>query len=203
MSLSRGQRLRLLRRMKGVEQQEAAAAIGISGPYLSLLERDMKGRNVDHLRGTLERAAAYYGVMPEYLVVDTPQEYMRAFAQQLRADAPTTFGQRLNLVLQELRVRWGEAFSQEAVAATLGMTVDQLNDLTDDKGQITDQLAAKISEVVGVPVPWLIPMAVTPRDPRPEVQQLVEYAMDRGMDPKELQLIIDAWLVTKKQKPSG
>ncbi|HEY3365081.1 MAG TPA: helix-turn-helix domain-containing protein [Symbiobacteriaceae bacterium] len=204
MGMTRGQRLQALRRQKGVDQQEAAAAIGISGPYLSLLERDMKGKKIGHMRDTFERAATYYGVIPEYLLVETPQEYMRAFVGHLGSEVPATFGQRLSLVLKELELRWGDPFSEERVARALGTTVETLADYMKNEVQITDQAAERLSRITGLPVDWLVPPAITAVDKTPEVQRVVEYAIDNGLEAQELKLVIDAWLIARNsKKPSG
>lgn len=204
MPLTRGQRLRRLRAQKGVEQQEAAPAIGISRPYLSLLERDEKGRNVDHLRTTFEKAAGYYGVIPEYLLAETPQEYIQAYARSLGSEAPATSGGRLKLVLDELQLRWGEEFATDRVAQAMGTQVDVLGDFLDNRVQITDSAAQQFQEVTGAPVDWLVPRQVVGEDRSPEIQRIVQMAMKNGVEPADLEMMIQLWLAAKNTKtPSG
>lgn len=201
MSLSRGQRLLRLREQAGVEQKDAAAAIGISRPYLSLLERDLKGRNVDHLRGTFERAASYYGVIPEYLLAETPQEYMKVWLG--RVEGPPTFGQRLSIVLHELQLRWGEGFSQTAVANSIGTTGEALNDYLDDRVQVTTSVAHQLSVATGAPVEWLVPRPTSKSGRDPGIQRVIEMAVASGMQTGELEALIRVWLAAKNQQPSG
>lgn len=204
MPLTRGQRLRRLREQKGVEQQVAAPAIGISRPYLSLLERDEKGRNVDHLRTTFEKAARYYGVIPEYLLAETPQEYVAAFVRGLGPDVPLAPGRRLALVLDELQLRWGEEFALARVAEAMGTTVSVLDDFLAGRAQMTDTVAEQIRVVTGVPVEWVVPRPATGAGLAPEIQRVVQMALDSGVKPAELEMLIQAWLVARNTKtPSG
>lgn len=182
----------------------AAPAIGISRPYLSLLERDEKGRNVDHLRTTLEKAAGYYGVLPEYLLVETPQEYIDAFVRRLGDGVPTSTGERLRLILDELQLRWGEEFTVVAVAETLGTSVDVLADFVADRVQITESVARQMQAVTGAPIDWLVPRPGVAVDRSPELQRIVQMAMDNGVDPADLEMMIKLWLARHEKKaPSG
>lgn len=204
MPLTRGQRLRRLRDQKGVEQKEAAPAMGISRPYLSLLERDEKGRNIDHLRTTFDKAARYYGVIPQYLLAETPQAYVEAFVEEVGPAAPHVPGQRLALVLEELQLRWGDEFALPRVAEAMGMSVGALEDFLAGRAQITETVAEQFMVVIGVPVEWLVPRPVAEAGVAPEVKRIVEMAMANGVQPSELEMLIQAWLVAKKTKtPSG
>jgi transcriptional regulator with XRE-family HTH domain len=202
MPLTRGQRLRRLREQKGVDQAVAAAAIGISRPYLSLLERDEKGRNVDHLRTTLEKAAAYYGVLPDYLLADTPQEYTVAFVKA--AEGAFTSGRRLAMVLEELELRWGEEYSLAQVAETLGTSPGTLEDFLQDRVALTQSVAEQISGLTGAPVEWLVPRAQGPAERKPELERILKLALDSGVQPGELEQLIKIWLSAGHTKtPSG
>lgn len=182
----------------------AAPGIGISRPYLSLLERDEKGRNVDHLRTTFEKAAGYYGVLPEYLLVETPQEYIFAYVRRLGEGAPASTGRRLGLVLDELQLRWGEEFTVSAVVEALGTSVDVLADFLADRVQITESVARQLEAVTGAPVDWLVPRPGAAMDQAPELQRLLKMALDGGVQPHELEGIIQVWLQARKMKaPSG
>lgn len=204
MPLTRGQRLLRLREQKGVEQKEAAAAIGISRPYLSLLERDKKGRILDHLRGTFERAADYYGVIPEYLLVDTPQEYIQALVERLGPESPQTFGQRLQLVLSELKLRWGDEFAEDRIADALGSTVEILDDYLGDRVLVPDSVLQQISTITGAAADWLAPKPDECLDTMPAMQRVVEKAVASGLQPAELEALVQVWIAAKNmQKPSG
>lgn len=204
MSLTRGQRLRRLREQKGVEQQVAAPAMGISRPYLSLLERDEKGRNVDHLRTTFEKAARYYGVIPEYLLAETPQEYVEAWVRGLGPSVPLAPSRRLALVLNELQLRWGDEFALRCVAETMGTSVEVLEDFLAGRVQITDTVAEQVRALTGAPVDWLVPRPVTEAGLAPEIQRIVQMAVDSGVKPAELEMLIQAWQVARNAKaPSG
>lgn len=200
--MSRGQRLRRLREQRGIEQREAATAIGVSQPYLSLLERDRKGRHVAHVRGTLERAASFYGVALAYLLCDEPQEYVRAWVDQV--DAPPSAGQRLRVVLDELQLRWGSGFTEAEIAGAIGTTLDVLRDYLADRVPVTDTVAAQLSGLTGAPAEWLVPRPTCSPGADHAVKIVVERAIASGMDPKELQALIDIWLAGKNaKKPPG
>lgn len=203
MPLSRGQRLRRLRQQKGVEIKEAAPAMGISRPYLSLLERDLKGSRLDHVRATLEKAAAYYGVIPEYLLAETPQEHIAAFVCRNEVDMPHSFGGRLRLILEELRLRWGEdEYSDDQVAAAIGATTDVLRSYLSDQVQVTETVAQQLSTLTGAPIDCLLP--APPTDPAQPYQRVIRIALDNEMPPAELEALIHVWLTAKgNKKPSG
>jgi transcriptional regulator with XRE-family HTH domain len=190
-----------LREQRGVDQREAAAAIGVSQPYLSLLERDQKGHTADHVRGTLERAAAYYGVHPTYLLSELHQEYIKSWVPTV--DAPQTAGRRLDLVIGELRSRFGEDFTESAVAAAIGATTDTLKAYIADSLPITDSVAQQLSDLTGAPVAWLVPRPTAVSDRSDVMHRVVERAVASGMDPDELEALIDVWLSARYKKPSG
>ncbi|MGE5531969.1 MAG: helix-turn-helix domain-containing protein [Bacteroidota bacterium] len=204
MSLTRGQRLRRLREQKGVEQREAAAAMGISRSYLSLLERDEKGRNVDHLRTTFEKAAAYYGVFPEYLLAETPQEYIAAFVRSVGSGGSYSSGRRLAMVLEELELRWGEEFALPRVADAMGASAATLEDFLLDRVKMTRSVAEQVSGLTGAPADWLMARPPSILDREPELQRLLKMALDSGVQPGELEQLIKIWLSSRDTKtPSG
>jgi hypothetical protein len=183
--------------------RQAAAEIGVSAPYLSLLETDQKGKNLDHMQGTLSRAAAYYEVLPAYFLVDSPQDYTRAFVAGLADTAPYGFPGRLRLVVKELHTRWGDAFSVEGIAAAVGTTPEVLQGYLDGTRTVTDSLALQLSELTGAPLDWLVPRATTAQEDSPEVQRVIKMAVASGVDPHELELMITLWLAAKRTRPSG
>ncbi|HWI53900.1 MAG TPA: helix-turn-helix transcriptional regulator [Symbiobacteriaceae bacterium] len=204
MPLSRGQRLRRLREQRQEEIKQVAPAMGISRGYLSLLERDLKGHHLDHVRGTLERIAAYYGVLPEYFLAETPQEYVSAYVRRL-STVPDTVGGRLALVLNELELRWGEdEYGPAKVASKLGTTTEMLTDLVSDKIQVTDTVAQQISTLTGAPVEWLVPRDAPAPDPTAPFERAFKLAVESGMQPNELEALIQVWLTAQNmKKPSG
>ena len=206
MVLSRGQRLRRLREQKGVEGQVAASAIGVSGAMLSQLEHDKKGKNLRHMRTTFERAAAYYEVIPEYLMAETPQEYMVALVHQEAGLAELdTFGKRLSWVVDEMCIRWGEAYSEAAIAERLGTTIGALQEYR--KGTAPpgdDSFLRHLSELSGVPVDFFVrgPVVVTDDVAWRRINALVE---ENGIPLAELEHVIQAWLMARSntKKPSA
>lgn len=198
--LSRGQRLRRLREQRNVEQQEAAAAIGVSQPYLSMLEGDKKGRNIDHIRSTLERAAEYYGAIPQYLLVESPQEYARAWVQKV--EVPPTPGQRLNALISEMSLRWGDGYTVPEIAEALGTTEEALRLYLADRVPVTDSVAEQLGAITGAPVEWIIPRQTGSTSTGPEMLKVVELAVESGLQPSDLEAMIRVWLAAKN-KPSG
>ncbi|WP_418115513.1 helix-turn-helix domain-containing protein [Sorlinia euscelidii] len=59
-----GARLRALRKQRKLTQVEAAEAIGVGRPYLSLMELDLRDGNFDIVKA----AADFFGVTVDYLV---------------------------------------------------------------------------------------------------------------------------------------
>lgn len=204
MPLTRGQRLRRLREQRQLEIKQVAPAMGISRGYLSLLERDLKGQHLDHVRSTLERIAGYYGVLPDYFLAETPQEYIGAFVRH-HSTPPHTVGQRLGLVLDELALRWGEEeYALPQVATKLGTTTEMLAGFVADRVQVTDTVTQQISSLTGVPVEWLVPRDVPAPDPTAPFQRAFKLAVESGMDPNELEALIQVWLTAQNmKKPSG
>jgi transcriptional regulator with XRE-family HTH domain len=198
MPLTRGQRLVRLRRQKGVEQRAAADSIGVGAPYLSLLENDKKGRSVDRVRPVLGKAAEYYGVMAEYLLAESPQQYIAAFVRELET-LPPTFGGRLAIVLEELQLRWGEEFGLDRVAMRMGTTADVLNGYMSDTVSVTDSAAEQLSAVTGAPLKWLVPRQGSPPDPAAPFQHAVRLAVENGMQPNELETLIQVWLAAQQK----
>ncbi|HEY3367169.1 MAG TPA: helix-turn-helix domain-containing protein [Symbiobacteriaceae bacterium] len=215
MSLTRGQRLRRLRTQRGVEIKEAAPAMGITSAYLSLLERDLKGKNLKHVRSTFESAAAYYGVLVEYLLVETPQEYMAALTARHGSQGPATLGRRLRFVLDELVLRWGDEFRPDAIVETLGITPNAMAEYLADRTLPADTAIQQLSAATGAPVDWLIQRADPPAEPLPalsepqadlmsDVQSVVQNAIASGLTASELNLLIQGWVLAKQmKKPSG
>ncbi|HEY3366441.1 MAG TPA: helix-turn-helix transcriptional regulator [Symbiobacteriaceae bacterium] len=204
MPLTRGQRLRRLREQRRIEIKEAAPAIGISRGYLSLLELGEKGKNLDHVRANLERAAAYYGVLPDYLLAETSQEYLRAYIEHLGVACPATFGGRFGLILKELQLRWGEEHTEDQLAVALGCGVEVIRDYLTGRAEPTDSAVQQISAITGAPTDWLLPHSTSPSKAGEEIQRIVEKAMASGIEPRELDMLLEAWLLTRKMnKPSG
>lgn len=201
MPLTRGQRLRRLRDQKDVDLREAGRSIGVSAPYLSLLERDRKGKHLDHVRGTLERAASYYEVLVEYLLVDDPRDYTRAWVDKV--DEPAGVDGRLRLLLTELQRRWGDDFSIESVAESLGTTVDNLDGYFAGQLEITPTIADQLSKVTGAPAEWLVPRPTAANERSPAIQRVVDMAIANGLEPDELEGLIQVWLSARSRKPSG
>lgn len=206
LSISRGTRLRLLRDAKGIDQKDAAAAIGISRAYLSMLEGDKKGSRLQHIRSTMERAASFYGVLPEYLLAETAQEYARVFVSQA-CDHPglTTVGKRLSFVLDELQLRWGHEFSDERVSDDLGVDVQTLKDYKADGIPIDNQIVlARLSEVTGVPLEFWYPRQAS-RDEDPAIRRIIQRASEHGIPPEELESLVNAWIVARGsiKRPAG
>lgn len=202
MPLTRGQRLRRLREQKGVEIKEAAPIIGISRPYLSLLERDQKGRNVDHLRTTLEKIAKYYGVIPAYLLVDTPQEYICALTEHLGADSSSSFGERLHLVIHELKLRWGDEYTPKWLADAMGTTVAAMEQCLANSIPVTQTTARQIAAITGAPAEWLVGRSEEDESIR-RTQHLIQMAIDSGIPHQDLAMLIEVWKATRNvKKPS-
>lgn len=206
MSISRGTRLRLLRVAKGLEQKEAAEGIGISRTYLSMLEGDKKGTNLDHIRSTMERAARFYGCLVEYLLVETPQEYAVAFVQQRGLENPkvTSVGRRLRFVLDELQLRWGAEFTEDRVAEFLGIQVETLRGYKDDLIPMNEQaVLERLTALTGVPPDFFFPRQ-TGREDNPAVRRIIQMATENGIPVEELEHVIRAWIVarTNMTKPS-
>lgn len=205
MPLSRGQRLLRLREQKGVDQKDVAAAIGVSRPYISHLERDAKGRNLDHIRMTLERAAQYFGVVPEYLLVDTPQEYIRAWATKSMVVPESSIVQRLRMVLDELRLRWDDEFNEQWLSDSLGSSLDLICGYLTDEVTVAPSVVEQISVLTGAPVAWLIgrDSERTP-DPSLAFERVFSKAVASGMTPDDLEILIDAWSAGRNAKrPPG
>lgn len=181
-----------------------APAMGISRGYLSLLERDLKGHHLDHVRSTLARIAAYYGVLPDFFLAETPQEYIRALVRH-QTTPPFTVGQRLGLILNELALRWGdEEYGLTQIAAKLGTTTEMLAGLVADRVQVTDTVAQQISSLTGAPVEWLVPRDVPAPDPTAPFHRAFKLAVESGMEPHELEALIQVWLTAQNmKKPSG
>lgn len=207
MALSRGQRLLRLREQKGADQKDVAAAIGISRPYVSRLERDAKGRNLDHMRSTLERAAGYFGVLPEYLLVEEPQPYIEAWVEHGLTEVPTSVGSRLRRVLDELQLRWGDEFGVDWLAAGLGTTPDVIRSFLSDELVVTASVAKQIAVLTGAPVTWLLDgpsSGLTDHVASSGFERVLSKALANGMQPSDLELLIDAWVVGRNAKrPSG
>lgn len=203
MALTRGARLRLLRTQAGQSVRGAAAAIGIAHPYLSLLEQDKKGSNVDHIRGTMERLAKHYGVRPEYLLAETPQAYIAALVNSLDLENPdlATPGKRLRLVLTELN-RWDGSSTAESLADGLGISVEMLMAYLHDAAPLSKETAEHLSALTGAPVALLAPhLTTTPEEAASSaVKRVINLALESGISAKELEKVIGEWKKSVKQK---
>lgn len=205
MALTRGERLRKLREDRDVEQKEAAVAIGISRGWLSLLERDQKGKNLDHTKATLERIAAYYGVMPEYLIAETPQEYALAVAQANRSNPDlTTVGRRLRFVVEDLHRRWGDEFSPGQIADRAGIPPARLAEYMDDRTPLIEKRdVSGLLEVTGIPYEFLWPTSADPTDEDEEFWRVIRSAQRLGITAAEFEYFVQMWSVAraKTDKP--
>lgn len=198
----------MLRVARGVEQQVAAREIGVSPPYLSMLENDKKGTNLAHIRGTMERAATYYGVIPEYLLDDTPQEYMVAFIEKVGKENPelTTVGKRLSFVLRELALRWGEQYAEERVAEDLGVSIETLRAYQADRIPMADQtVLSHLTDLTGVPLDFFFPSAKPATEDDPAIRRVITMAVESGIPVDELEYVIQAWMIARSntKKPSA
>jgi transcriptional regulator with XRE-family HTH domain len=200
--LSRGMRLQRLRDEKGVKLRHAAKEIDVSPAYLSLLEHDQKGKDPEHIRGTMERAARYYGVLPAYLLASTPQEYMAECVVQvgLNNSDLTTVGKRLRWVLAELNLRWGEEFSESQVAETLGVKIDTLRGYLDDRVPMNDKVVDQITELTGVPIDFFFPRPKMISEDDPAIRRVITLAVQSGIAVDELEYVIQAWMVARSNK---
>jgi transcriptional regulator with XRE-family HTH domain len=207
MPLSRGERLRRLREQRGVEQKEVAAGVGLSAPYLSMIERDQKGRNLEQVRPTLRKLAGYYNVMPEYLEAQVPQEYMAAFIRAQTDDLDLySVGRRLEFVLDELQLRWGDEYTLDRVAETLGTSVKTMRAYM--AGQILlgdDIVLQRLTAMTGVASRFFVPDAVHRVDGDPELRRVFELAVAQGISAEDLELMIHGWLAARHKtgRPPG
>lgn len=207
MALSLGQRLTRVRKQKGVQQNEAADQGGITRGRLSQLENDYeRGPDINQIRSTLARLAAYYDVMVEYFLAGTPQEYMQAFvAKHGHRPDLTTAGRRLQFVLGELQLRWGEEFSEERIASELGMETDALRGYLQERAIMSDEpFIERLAELTGAPMDFLVPRLLDGAEGEAGLRRVINMAAANGITAEELELLIQGYLTARsiRKKPS-